>query len=232
MIKKRVIVVAGVVVLLLGGVSLQASLVDFLSTPDTSGLISGNDGWGPNEDGFRVTWTISQNPDLTWHYKYEFTKADGTALEKLTSHFIISLSDDIQETDLFNFSVDSNADEIEFGTFGPASGNPGFPSGKSIFGVKIGLHNDQTVAEFDSNRQPMWGDFYAKDGVTEGLWNYAYNTDIGVTVANPLDYLTAPVDASGGELHKVLVPDTIIPEPATICLLGLGSLALRRKRRA
>jgi hypothetical protein len=227
--KVRVLAALGMV-LLLGGASLQASIVDALSTPDTSGIIAGDNGWGPNEDGYRVTWTISQNLDLTWHYKYEFSKANGDSLDKLTSHIIISLSDDIEESDLFNFGSDVQG--WNFGTFGPAPGSPGFPTGESISGVKIDLWNDQTVVEFDSNRQPMWGDFYTKDGVSQGLWNYAYNTDLGVIVANPDDYMGTPVDAFNNELHKILVPDTIIPEPATICLLSLGAPALLRKRRA
>jgi len=232
MMKNRRIVAVWAIVLLLGGVSLQADIIDFITTHDVRELISGDGGWGPNDDGFRLTWTIIQSPDMTWHYKYQFGKADGTELEKLTNHFIISLSDDIQETDLYNFSPDCDENEIEFGTFVSGPGNPGFPEGKSIFGVKIGLHNAQMVAEFDSNRQPMWGDFYAKDGTSSGgLWNYVYNADIGVTVANPHDYMGTPVDASGAELCKVLVPNNI-PEPITICLLGLGGLALLRKRKA
>lgn len=223
------IVVVWVAVLLLGGTSLQAGIVGFLSTPDTSGLIAGDDGWSPSGGGYRVTWTISQNPDLTWHYKYEFSKGDGSPLSKLTSHIIISLSDNIEESDLYNFSAD--IEDVDFGLFGVGSSNPGFPEGEDISGVKFSLYNDQTVVEFDSNRQPMWGDFYAKDGISGGLWNYAYNTHMGVAVVNPLDYMGTPVDVSENELHKILVPDTIIPEPTTICLLGLCSLALLRRKR-
>lgn len=229
---KNVLMVGVLVfVLLCGGASLQASLVGYLSTPDTSGLIAGDDGWSPGEGGYRVAWTISQNPDLTWHYKYEFFKADGSPLSKLTSHFIISLSDNIEESDLYDFSTDIDTETVEFGRFRGNASNPGFPKGESIFGVKLSLQNNQAVAEFDSNRQPMWGDFYAKDGKSGEFWNYAYNTDLGVEVANPNDYNGTPVDGSGNELHKILVPDTIIPEPTTICLLGLGSLALLRRKR-
>lgn len=221
------------VVLLLGGTRLQASIVveGFLSTPVENGIISGGGSWLSSGGGFRLTWTVFQNVDYTWHYKYEFSKENGDPLVKLLSHIIISLSDDIQENELYNLGVDVG--ELEFGEFGPSSpGNPGFPAGETISGVKIGLTNAQAVVEFDATREPMWGDFYAKDGVNGDALNYAYNTDLGVLVDNQHAYMETPVDASQNALHKILVPDTYIPEPATICLLGFGALSLLRKRRA
>ena len=233
--RKQIVVVVLVMVFFLGGSIVQGSIIGSLSTPDTSGLIAGLNGWGPNEDGYRVTWTITLEaeplyPLLPWHYKYEFSKANGDPLVKLTSHFIISLSEDIQESDLDYFSDD--IETVTFGTLGPGPGNPGFPAGEEIYGAKFDLWNNQAVAEFYSNRQPMWGDFYAKDGkAAPNVFNYAYNTDLGVEVANPHDYLGTPIDEFDNVLHKVLVPNTIIPEPATIGLLGLGGVVLLRKRK-
>ena len=206
--------------------SLHASLTGFLNTPD--GLYSGDDGWSHSEGGVRVSWTITQNGSI-WHYEYAFSKSDGTPLTKDTSHFIIELSENIQAGDLYNFTGDIDGTP-EFGTFEPGNENPGFPVGESIFGVKINMGGDQLVVGFDCTRSPMWGDFYAKDGVSHGLWNFAYNTDLGVAVANPNDYLGIPLDGEGNMLYKVLVPDTI-PEPTTLAMFGLGCLALLRKRR-
>jgi len=221
-----------VAVLLQSRAALQASIITCsLSSPEISGVFSGGE-WGPNEDGFLIEWTVYQNPDQSWHYKYEIFKENGDPLRKLISHFTFSLSDNIAEDDLYNFG--SDIDEVTFGTFDGEQGSsdPCFPEGKTIFGVKFDMIDEnQGVAEFDSTRLPMWGDFYSKGGMSSGGWNYAYNVDIGVEVANLHNYTVTPVDDAGAVLSKILVPNTI-PEPATMALVGLGGLSfIRRKRR-
>jgi len=206
--------------------SVDAGLVDSLCTPD--GLIGGGDyAPPPDSDGYCVHWDIAQNNDGTWHYIYTFLDQDDRELSPATSHFIIQLSENIDpEEDLFNFSGDIEEDP-EFGAFGPGSGNPGFPTGESIFGMKINLAGDQLSVEFDSTRQPMWGDFYAKGGSS----SFAYNADLGVDVANPNDYNGTPVDDAGAPLAKVLVPDTLVPEPGTLALLAAAAFLRRSRRR-
>jgi hypothetical protein len=216
-----------VLTVLVSGGTASAVLTGFLTTAD-GGLVGGSF-WQspPGGEGFQVDWTVSVNPDGTWRYVYEFSGESGLPLEKRTSHFIISLSENIDTVnDLFNFTGDVN--DVEFGTFGPSTGNPGFPEGEAIFGMKINLVDDQNQVGFDSNRQPMWGDFYAKDGGNPQA--YTYNFDFGVEAANVNEYDSAPVDTGGQNLSKVLTPDTI-PEPATLTLLGLcGAVFLRRRR--
>jgi len=110
--------------------SASAALTGFLSTPD--GMVGGSE-WAspPDGEGFRLDWEISQNPDMTWHYKYTFSKENQEPLIAFAvSHLILPLSEDIEPEDLYNFS--DNVDEWEIDTFGPAPGNPGFPAGESI----------------------------------------------------------------------------------------------------
>ncbi len=94
--------------------------------------------------------------------------------------------------------------------------------------LKINMGGDQVMVSFDSERIPDVGGILRQGG--EKPKNYAYNTDFGVVVANLHDYMGTPVDASGNALFKILVPDTI-PEPATLAILGLGSLLLTPRRR-
>ncbi len=226
--KRLLTLVVVAIVLLQSEASLRATLIASLSSHVANGISSGGE-WDLNEDGFQIKWTISQNDDQSWHYKYDFFKANGDPLRKLISHFDFSLSDNITADDLYNFGSDIG--EVTFGTFGPGPGSPAFPTGESIFGVKLDFTNNQTVAEFDSTRQPMWGDFYTKGGISYGDWTYAYNIDIGVGVANLHDYTGTPVDTFGNVLSKVLVPNAS-PEPATICMLGIGALSFIRKKKA
>ena len=188
------------------------------------GIVSSGQSW-VSPPGFEVNWQVEQTSFDTWHYRYTFSDENGDELSMQVSHLIISLSDNIQQGDLFNFGTDVAGTEI--GDFGPAPGNPGFPDDETIFGIKLDMGNDQLIAEFDSTRQPMWGDFYAKDGGTPE--NYAYNSDIGTEVFNLHGFDEIPVDISGNELNKVLVPNSV-PEPATLILLGIGGVLLRKRR--
>jgi hypothetical protein len=224
---------AGAVLLALGAVC-SAGLVGTLSTPDNEGLIAVGD-WQDVNGGLTISWIISQNTDGTWHYQYTFSDGDGDVLSKRVSHFIISVSDNLTYADVYNFS--SDVAKVTIDDFEEANGNPGFPAGQSLYGLKMDMTGNQVVAEFDSVRMPMWGDVYLKDGKNGSgggiKFNSAYNADFGVVVDNLHDYMGTPVDADGKTLYKILVPDTI-PEPATMVILGLGGAAmlLNRKRRA
>ena len=178
---------------------------------------NGETEWFPAE----LSWEVTQDGSL-WNYSYtlEVYRAD-------VSHFIIETSSSFGSGNLFDAVYPGS--EIEIQTHTSANGNPYIPG--DVYGAKFDI-GDEGVAEpdyttitvsFDSDRDPIWGDFYAKCGAVGGTQNTVWNE--GFLVADPLD---APAD--GTVLNHVLVPDTI-PEPATLVLLGLGSLALLRRRK-
>jgi hypothetical protein len=220
------------VILCMTALNVQAGLVGSLSTPGSEGLVSGGKTWSTAKEGLTVFWDVSQNADNTWHYQYSFANGAGNTLKSQVSHFIISVSQTLTAADVFNFTGDFAAREIN--TFGPGPSNPNFPAGQTMFGMKIDLRCKQTTVAFDSVRAPMWGDFYAKGGGNPK--NYAYNTSFGVQTANLYDMVGPPTDAAGNTLSKILVPDTHtspapIPEPATLVLLSLGACGLVLRKR-
>ena len=178
---------------------------------------NGETGWFPAY----FSWTVTDNGDSTWHYEYNLDvyRAD-------ISHFIIEASPSFETGNLLNPDPFTSY-EIMTHEFGSA-GNPSLPD--DIYGPKFDI-GDAATAEpdytsitvsFDSDRDPVWGDFYAKCGKVGGTQNTIWNE--GFVTADPLD---AP--ANGTVLNHVLVPDTI-PEPATLAILGLGALLMRKRR--
>jgi hypothetical protein len=74
-----------------------------------------------------------------------------------------------------------------------------------------------------------------KNGVNPGEWlQVSFNLNNGATLATVIDYLDAGSLRIGA--HVIALPDgssesvVTVPEPATVALLGLGTLFLLRKR--
>jgi len=218
----RSIIVCAIVAMSLASAS-SANVVGSLSTGG-SGLI-GSGGWdGVNDHGFKLAWDIS---DLgsTWHYKYIITGADGTSsLSKAISHVIIQLSDSIKD-----ITPSDGTDEVK--TYNPGddgNSNVGLPA--SIYGAKITPSGDVTkwTVEFNIDREPIPGNFYAKDGKDGGVWTYVYNT--GLTSAQGA-FIMRP-DTHG---HDGPPGGPPIPTPAAACagLVLMGAIgAARRMRKA
>jgi hypothetical protein len=168
---------------------------------------------------------VTQDDDI-WHYSYRLTTNRGAF-----SHFILETSPHFgeKEGDFSNVQVNGsssyNAWTIgDFSTADPS--NPYIPT--DIHGLKFDSLNTLVVTvNFDSQRQPMWGDFYAKDGKagsTSKIFNAGWNE--GFQDNDPLVPVT-----NGSINNHILVPDTAItppavPEAATLMLSGIGMVSM------
>lgn len=223
-----------VVALLSVGLSGSRCLAEIWMDPGD--VLSGTLAWNLDEiiagDGWAATgttfeYTVSRDPvDLSapLHYLYTFTVPEVAGA---LSHLIIEASDAV-EGGLGAFTLgfpdylngpDPGDGAILVGSYGPGGDNPGIPA-EGMYGIKFEDMFDEEssswTVEFDSYRLPMWGDFYAKDGVHGGEWAFAYNSGFGLL---------------NGAM--ILVPNTsYVPVPGAILLgmLGLGVAGWRLRR--
>jgi len=167
----------------------------------------------------KIEWWVDDmtTPGL-WYYKYRLTVPCQDI-----SHIIIEASDQVFTcANLFNLDSDPDGWNYEIGTYSDddqGQSNPNMPG--SMYGIKFegGEETTSLTIEFDSNRMPVWGDFYAKSGKTDGEDNTVFNTG----------FLVEP----DVELNHIVVPDSLIPAPGSFLLatIGIGSVAWLRRRR-
>lgn len=208
---KRVVLSLCVLVLFAVPASAQVTYMGNLSWDE---CLNANNNWADTDT--IISWTVSQAVmGGPWTYEYTLTVADDPEI----SHFILELTPGLTEDNFI--SIDWPDDDIEINTFdsaGPGASNPGLPC--PIYGIKF--DDVEALSEtfsFTTNIAPVWGDFYAKGGVTTRVFNDT------ICEADPLN-----PPANGSINCKLLRPDfqngIIIPEPASMALAMLGVLPL------
>ena len=173
----------------------------------------------------RLSWTVTQNTDFSWHYAYNLVHPHGPA-----SHFLVEVSDNFTINDLFNVTGDYTAYHLrEYYTGEGATAD--MPD--DMYGIKFdGGPGGITDIAFDSFRVPVWKDFFARDGNANDGANRVWNAGFTQFDTDP----TAAAADGSVDFH-ILAPDSQtppVPEPSTLLLLGsglLGSVAYFRRRR-
>ncbi|NUM34795.1 MAG: hypothetical protein HUU50_09635 [Candidatus Brocadiae bacterium] len=207
-------------------------LVSFdLNAASYSGSLSVSDGsliatafW--NNPLTSISWQVDDTTTSgLWHYEYRLVTAT-----KAISHWIIEASDGslgpaFTLANLFNVITQPLGwvDDVTIDTHASGSNpNPYMP--EDLYGIKFdsAINSTTVTLVFDSDRVPVWGDFYAKCGATSGVINTVYNA--GFTTLDPTD----PV-ANGTLYNHIIVPDSHtvappVPEPGTfwMALIALG----------
>ena len=212
-------------ILILGTPVVDASVygvsVDIADLQDQRTLEGGLSGYWP---AFTISWDITYDSNIgSWDYAYTLSSS-----AREISHFILELTEG------------STADKIRdpSGNFegpkswgqGPGNSSPGFPADTSIYGIKFDFGSNLTTYSFSTDLDPVWGNFYAKDGKDGGNDVYVYNDALAMVDFNSnkkLDFIVRP----DGSTHPPYGGSASVPSPATFILLISGLLGIAGLRK-
>lgn len=172
-----------------------------------------------------ISWTVTDtdtsHPGFPWKYTYTFGH-NGT--QAGISHVIIEASPGMTVDDMVDLTGASLYPSDPIGEHRVMSGNPNMP--EDINGIKFNPLTEGAFSmtwTFFSDRQPVWGDFYARCGGKQGGINYAYNYNMD-SLGNESGFLSPDTDPTA--IPPRARPPTIITTTSS----GRTRLCLNRRR--
>jgi hypothetical protein len=198
------------------------------------GSLTGTEEWAENA---LFSWSASDQEEGCngWYYTYTLKVAG-----KDISHVTTEVSSNFTLDNLIG-NIDDPGSILTGGSldlYGPGingSSDPGIPD--DIYGIKVDTQGDTKEITWSlcSDRVPVWGDMYAKDGKTGGDSVYLFNAGFTDPDTDP-DPEINPAGNGSFEDH-ILVPDSIpddpgpnVPEPSTGMLGAIGLMLILRRR--
>ncbi len=214
-----------------GAASYSGSL-SYTPPPPADGVMVYAGGRDWPEYSITMSWTVIDEdntyPLFPWKYSYAFTVA-GT--KGAISHLILETTEGLAVNDFAGLTGATLDPENPIGM--QETGSPYLP--EPVYGIRFNPPSSEQMSmtwSFFSNRAPVWGDFYVRDGLPQGQPNVAWNT--GFTTPNDVDPTDGP--ANGSVSYHILRPDGVsgppIPEPFTMAtaLLAIAGFGLYVRR--
>lgn len=232
----------------------QAAYIGTRSTDTPGALVVSDDEWSVPKGGFKIDFSVEWTGSL-WSYTYTFSDADGTPLDPTISRFLkIEVSEGITGATYAYISdcggeiVPLTPMAVSFHLWDAPASDPSY----DMYCLMIGDNDDQQYDELSdcvitilSSQGPMWGNFYARDGdpyagydgpaealnrgFNEGLFPDPITGEMLSSVGVPPAF-DPYQNMNGMDVNYwILVPDTYIPEPATLLLFAAGALLLRKR---
>jgi hypothetical protein len=215
------------------GSSGEDELVGSRDTSATGGA-TGTKDWA--DGGFNIAWDISFDEDTElWTYIYHVT-----ANRKEVSHLLLEVTEGdggvLIDEGSSNVVAPTTYTATSNGNSNPLMPNP-------LYGVKFDYGDLDEVYTIVTDRAPVYGVFYAKDGKSGGIDVVAYanalkesdyKTDEALTIN---DFIVRPNGKHGPDPDPGGDPDpptNAVPEPMTASLAAVAAasllLATRRRR--
>lgn len=214
--------------------ALPAQAVIYSGSLVSGAGLTGTEQWSSDAS---LSWTVTdEDPGGAWLYSYTLVVAN-----KDISHVTFEVSDTFELSNITGDVGDPGniLDGGSLDTYGPGlhgNSDPGIPD--TLQGIKFNTTGNTTNLSWSiySDRVPVWGDFYAKDGKSGGPGGgndvYLYNTGFTAGDTDP----DAPA-ADGSVDNHILRPDSLsdpegpsIPEPQTTLLGMIGLMMIFRRR--